>query len=188
MSKFFDEFTALVRRGNFFVLDTETTGLHRGEICQIAIIDDAANLLMHEYVKPVNGIPVDASRIHGITNETVESAPGWKEIAPKVREMLTGHDVVIYNAVYDRKMMHQSAESCGIDKIDWKQLANFWCAMEAYAEYYGDWNSYHRSYTYQKLTNAARQFGITTQGAHSALADCLMTLNVIKAMADDNKS
>jgi DNA polymerase-3 subunit epsilon len=56
--------------------------------------------------------------------------------------------------------------------------------MEAYAEWYGDWNSYHGSYTYQKLTNAARRFGVTTEGAHSALADCLMTLAVIKAMTD----
>lgn len=185
MSKFFDQFTALLRRGNFLILDTETTGLHRGEICQIAIIDDAGKLLMHEYVKPVNGIPDDAMRIHGITNQMVADAPGWAQIAPKVREIVTGRDVVIYNAVYDRKMMHQSAEACGIEKVDWKELANFWCAMEAYAEWYGDWNDYFKNYRYQKLTDAAQRFGVNTLEAHSALADCLMTLSVIKALADE---
>ena len=151
-------------------------------ICQIAIIDDRGELLMHEYVKPVNGIPDSAVRIHGISDEIVSYAPGWGQIAPKVLEIVNGRDVIIYNAVYDRKMMHQSAEACGIEKVNWKELANFWCAMEAYAEFYGDWNDYFGSYRYQKLTDAARRFGVTTQGAHSALADCRMTLRVIKAM------
>lgn len=34
-----DQFSQIVASGNFVILDTETTGLHNAEICQIAIID-----------------------------------------------------------------------------------------------------------------------------------------------------
>lgn len=179
----FNAFCALVQRGGFVVLDTETTGLHDGEICQIAIVQDDGSILMNEYVRPVRGIPADATRIHGITDEMVADAPGWAAVAPAVQDILTGKDVIIYNAVYDRKMMHQSGEKAGIDKIEWKALARFHCAMEAYAEYAGDWNSYHGNYRYYKLTEAARHFGgIPTNGAHGALADCRMTLAVVCTM------
>jgi len=177
-------FKAMVKRGGFVVLDTETTGLNDGEICQIAIIDADGNTLLNSYVKTVKPIPAEAQRIHGITDEMVASAPGWAAIAPRVKELLSGKDVVIYNAVYDRKMMHKSAEHAGMDKIEWKDIARFWCAMEAYAEHHGDWNDYHQSYRWQKLTDAVRQQRLTIDAtAHDALGDCLMTLAVVKKMA-----
>jgi DNA polymerase-3 subunit epsilon len=177
-----DTFKNVIRSGNFLVLDTETTGLHDGEICQISIIRSVGDVLLDTLVKTTRPIPADASRIHGIYDSDLASAPDWVEIAPRVLELLTGQDVVIYNATYDRKMMHQSAEKCGMDKIDWKTHARFHCAMEAFAEVYGEWNSYHGSYRWQRLTTAADYYNLPVQNAHSALGDCLMTLAVCKAM------
>jgi DNA polymerase-3 subunit epsilon len=181
-----EAFKSMVKRGGFVVLDTETTGLTDGEICQIAIINDSGAILLNSYVKTVKPIPAEAQRIHGITDEMVASAPGWAAIAPRVKEILSGKDVIIYNAVYDRrKMMHKSAEHAGMEKIEWKDFARFWCAMEAYAEYNGDWNDYHQSYRWQKLTDAVRQQRVTVDAkAHDALGDCLMTLSVIKKMSE----
>lgn len=173
-----------VRRKNFVILDTETTGLNDGEICQIAIIDQHGQTLLDTYVKTIRPIPQEATRIHGITDSMVELAPGWKDVAKRAREILTGRDVIVYNAVYDRKMMHRSAEAAGMEKIDWKSFSDWHCAMEAYAEYYGDWNDYRQSYTWQKLTTAASRCGIQIAGAHSALGDCLMTLGVVRAMCE----
>lgn len=177
-------FKTMVKRGGFVVLDTETTGLTDGEICQISIINDSGAILLNSYVKTVHPIPAEAQRIHGITDEMVAGAPGWAAVAPRVKEILSGKDVIIYNAVYDRKMMHKSAEHAGMEKIEWKDIARFWCAMEAYAEFNGDWNDYHQSYRWQKLTDAVRQQRVTVDAkAHDALGDCLMTLAVIKKMA-----
>jgi len=175
-------FKNMIQQGNYVVLDTETTGLERGEIVQIAVIDASGAVLLDTLVKPVNPIPPDASRIHGLYAYHVADAPTWESISAQLVPLLSGRDVVIYNAVYDRKMMHQSAEAAGLPKVDWKTLATFWCAMEAFAETYGDWNEYRGNYRWQKLVTAARYYRLPVVDAHSALGDCQMTLQVIKAM------
>lgn len=177
----------VVKSGNFLVLDTETTGLHsNAEICSLAVIDSAGTPLLHTLVKPVRPIPPDATRVHGITDQDVASAPGFAEIAPQLRMLLDGSNVVVYNAVYDRKMLHRSAEAAGLPKIDWKAFSRWYCAMEAFAIVYGEWNEYHGNYRWQRLTTAATYYGLSTEGAHGALADCLMTLGVVQAMAKEN--
>lgn len=179
-----DDFKAMVRSGDFLVLDTETTGLHDGEICQIAIVSAAGETLLDTLVKTCQPIPPDATNIHGITDYLVKGAPTWSEITDQVKTILqSAGNLVVYNAVYDRKMMHKSAERAGLPKTEWKEICKWWCAMEAFAEEYGDWNDYHGSYRWQRLTTAARHYGIQVNGAHSALGDCLMTLAVVKAMA-----
>lgn len=177
------QFLEMIRRDEFAVLDTETTGLHVGEIVQIAIVDNTGKTLLDTLVKPVLGIPSDATGIHGITNEMVTDALGWNIIAPQVMDIIKGRDLVVYNAKYDRKMMHQSNEHYSLEKIHWAEIARWWCAMEAYAEFYGDWNSYHGSFRWQSLTNAMFQQDLSTQTAHSALGDCLMTLALVRKMA-----
>lgn len=172
-------FNEVVELGDFIVLDTETTGLHDGEICQIAIVDALGNVLLDTYVKPVLGIPADATRIHGITNEMVANAPGFPDVVGEIHKLVFARSVLVYNAVYDRKMLHKSAEHAGINKIDWKTFSNWFCVMEAYAKFYGDWNDYHQSYRWQSLTNACHQQDILVLDAHSALGDCLMTLTLV---------
>jgi DNA polymerase-3 subunit epsilon len=45
--------------------------------------------------------------------------------------------------------------------------------MLQYARFIGEWNSYYNSYKWQKLDG----------GDHTALGDCLATLEVIRVMA-----
>lgn len=176
-------FLSMVRRQKFYVLDTETTGLKVGEIVQIAIVDHTGNELLNTLVKPVFGIPEAATNIHGITDEMVSSAPGWNIVAPQVAEIIRGNDLIVYNALYDRKMMHQSDEHWSSERTIWRDLCRWHCAMEAYAEHYGDWNDWHSSYRWQSLTNAMFQQDLPTQDAHTALGDCLMTLALVRKIA-----
>lgn len=167
---------------DFLVLDTETTGLEDGEIVQIAIIDNAGKTLMNSLVKPKHPIPSDATRIHGITDDMCETAPTWLELVPEIKTILDGKLLVVYNAVYDRKMMHRTAERWDLPKIEWKEISTWLCAMEAYAEFYGDYNHYRGNYRWQKLVVAAQNCGVTVENAHDALGDCLMALGVVKHM------
>ncbi|MDX2137955.1 MAG: 3'-5' exonuclease [Chloroflexota bacterium] len=185
------DWAADILRRNPLILDTETTGLQDGEIVQISVIDRAGIVHLNTLVKPVHGIPQDASDVHGITEEMVAAAPGWGRVSYDLIKLLAGRDVVIYNAVYDRKMMHRSAEHAGLPKVDWKQLATFHCAMEMYAQFFGNWNSYRKSYTWVALSRACQNENVDlskiTAPAHSALGDCLRTLALIEAMAQAKK-
>ncbi|MBZ0301644.1 MAG: 3'-5' exonuclease [Anaerolineae bacterium] len=177
-------FKQMIRQGEFVVLDTETTGLQRGEIVQIAIVDAQDQVLLDTLVKPVNPIPYEVVRIHGITDAHVANAPTWGDITAQVETILHDRDVVVYNAVFDRKMMHQSAAALRLPKTDWKTFSRWWCAMEAYAEEFagsrgGGWGRPR----FHKLGNAARHYGIPVVGAHNALGDARMTLAVVQAMA-----
>lgn len=177
-----DSFLEMASQREFLILDTETTGLHDGEICQIAVLSASGEVCLDTYVRPKRRIPLAATRIHGITDSMVRDAPTWGEIVPQLQELLEGRDLVVYNAIFDRRMMHRSAEAFGLPKIDWKEIARWWCAMNAYAEFYGDWNSYRRSYRWQSLSNACSQQRIRVVDAHSALGDCRLTLALIQAM------
>lgn len=177
----------VVKSGDFVILDTETTGLYGGaEVCQIAIIDSAGNTLLDTLVRPQHPIPSDATRIHGITNDMVKAAPDWLNVNEAVWQACKGKTVIVYNAEYDFKMIDQSERACQPFALsDWHMVKRQ-CAMLAYAEYRGIWNDYHGNYKWHKLVDAADRVGYKLPAgmkAHSALADCLMTLAVCKKLA-----
>ena len=140
-------FREMIRRGEYVVMDTETTGLHVGEIVQIAIVDPTDTVLLDTLVKPVGRIPYETTRIHGITDDMVADAPGWAAVTATVDSLLRGRDVIVYNAKFDRRMMHQSAQAAGLPKTDWKTFSQWWCAMQAFGEAYatGSYGGYRRS-------------------------------------------
>lgn len=178
-------FCNALRDQDFLILDTETTSLKRGEIVQIAIINSLGETLLDTLVKPVKAIPADATAIHGITAEMCKDAPSWLDLAPKIKTLLEGKLLVVYNATYDRGMMHQTAELHGLPKTEWKEVAEWFCAMEAYAEFYGEYNEWHGNYRWQRLSFAADNCGVEVANAHNALGDCLMTLGVVKHMIEN---
>lgn len=179
---YLEQFLNMARGNDFLVLDTETTGLTEGEICQIAVVDTSGKVWFDLLIKTRYPIPKAATMIHGITDDMVADAPTWKDFAPALESFLRGRNVVSYNAIYDRKMMHHSAAVNEMEPIHWKEFSAWWCAMEAYAEFHGDWNSWHGNYRWQKLAVAAAHFNIPQNGAHSALGDCQTTLAVIHSM------
>lgn len=174
----------VIKSGDYLILDTETTGLGSdAEICQIAIIDAQGNTLLDTLVKPMKPIPAEATRIHGITNEMVEDAPFFNY--EQIKAILYDRNVIVYNMDYDMRMLYQSEEAVGSFQVtDWDVVASNWyCAMQAFAEIYGDWNPRYGSYKWKSLDVACTFYGIQNTGAHSALADCQATLAICKAMA-----
>jgi len=178
-----ETFAETIKRNDFVVLDTETTGLLKpAEIVSIAILAPDGKILLDTLVKPVLPIPADATRIHGITNSEVASAPGWAVIQPLVVNLITGKDVIVYNAVYDRSMLHLSDEAAGLARTDYRLISRWSCAMEWYAEIHGDWNSRRHSYRWQSLSDAMKQQRLPVINAHRALGDVQMTLSLIRKL------
>lgn len=164
-------------------LDTETTGLGMdAEIVEIAIIDVSGAVLLDTLVRPSHPIPPDATQIHGITDADVFAAPEWFEVQPLLEELVLGMPVVIYNAAFDRRLISQAARSAGLQS----PVFHAECAMIAYAKFWQQWNDYRDDWKWQKLSAAAMQQGINVENAHRALGDCLMTLEIVRAMALEN--
>lgn len=166
-------------------LDTETTGLGEdAEIVEITVIDHEGQPLMNTLVKPARGsIPDEVINIHGITNEMVAAAPLWADINDEFMRLIAGRTVVMYNAAYDSRLIMQSQLANGLE-ADPMTGTHIVCAMHGYAQMMGEYD-YKRGKPNKrfKLVDAAAHVGVTNQGAHRALADCLMTLGVVKAMA-----
>jgi len=166
----------IIRTNNFVVLDTETTGLkYPAEICQVAILDFMGEEIFNTLVHTANLIPRDATAIHGITNEQVATAPYWTELRPEITNLIEGKYVLTYNADFDLQMFMNSDRVSLINSIPWGTISSWRCVMKWYAEIYGDWNDYHRSYRWQTLQRACIQQGVHTLEAHSALCDAKMT-------------
>ena len=169
------------------ILDTETTGLgDDAEICEIAMVSTDGSILMNQRVRPMRPIPADATAIHGITNADVDTMPTFEDVVNgQIRRLMENPDVhiAIFNSEYDLRLIDQSYGPDAPMAI-YHRRPNTHCIMNMYAEFYGAWSEYHRSYTSQSLDAAASQCGLEFEGsAHSALADARMALAVLQHMA-----
>lgn len=166
---------------NALILDTETTGLDdTAQIVEITLIDCEGKVLMDTLVRPSSPIPADASAIHGISDDLVANAPSWTEVHHQFLELVAGRPVVIYNADYDTRIINQTNAAYGLPGLDLDAR----CAMLTYAQHWGQWDGRRGNWKWQRLTSAAEQQGVLPVGqAHRSLADCRMTLGIIRAMA-----
>ena len=166
-------------------LDTETTGLDdHAEICEIAVLDADGTSLVDTLVRPTGPIPDGARQVHGITDDDVRDAPTFAEIAPWLRDVLDGREVVIYNADYDVRLLRQSAQALKLPRQTWNGPPTFRCAMRLYAEYHGDWNSSKRSYAWHKQHAAARALGLALpDDLHRARADAELCWRIVRKIA-----
>lgn len=158
-------------------LDTETTGLAAGrdEVLQIGIVDDSGAVLMNTLIKPVrNTTWPEAQDIHGITPQMVASAPTLDEVLPTLTDIVRGQYVVIYNANFD----------CAFLPIVGEVAASVECCMLRFAEWYGAWSDWHESYTWQKLSTAAKCVDHALDQAHDAVADSLACRAVWRYLND----
>lgn len=110
----------LVARGDFCVLDTETTGVESDdEIIELAILDSGSAVVLNTRIRPFKRVSPGALAIHGITDESLREGPTraksfaehWPTIYSALRTFST---VVVYNAEFDSRMLRQSANKAGI--------------------------------------------------------------------------
>jgi DNA polymerase-3 subunit epsilon len=166
------------------ILDTETTGLgEASQVIEVSVIDIHGGVLLDSLCRHclLGKIPADASRVHGITDEMLATAPAFPEVWDKLRPILYhASRVIVYNAEYDARLLDQTRQAWGLPEVE---PLVFDCAMLPYAAFVGEWNDYHGNYRWQRLTTAAARFGAETNGAHRALDDARMALEVIRGMA-----
>ena len=158
--------------------DLETTGVNIGtdrivEISILKIFPNGNKESKTWLVNPEVEIPKNASDIHGITNEKVVTEPTFKELAPKVSEMITGCDLAGFNSNrFDIPLLAEELMRAGID-FDMKDRK----AIDVQV-------IFHKKE--QRTLSAGYQFycGKELEGAHGAEADTNATYEILLAQID----
>lgn len=167
---------------NPLFLDTETTGLNDfSEIVEICIVDHNGSILFESLVKPTRSIPIDAMRIHGISDPMVQNAPSWVQVWGDIKSILDGRQVGIYNADFDLRMLRQSNAKYN---LKWEIETSFFCIMKLFAQFYGSWNNARSSYRWHSLEAAGRHCRIPLPNTHRAKDDTLLARSVLLHMAN----
>jgi len=146
-------------------LDTETTGLSPSAgdtIVEVAIVGTDGRALLDTLVDPRRSIPNGASRVHGISDAEVRGKPTLADLMPEIKRIVSGEQVVIYNATFDTPFFPGHLREA--QRID--------CAMRRFSEAIG-------VSRWQKLDVAAQKVGHVWSGAaHRAKADALACRSV----------
>ena len=166
----------------YAIIDIETTGgsPRLEKITEIAIYLHDGEKITGEYVSllnPERNIPYFITNLTGITNEMVEDAPRFYEIAKVIVEMTEGRTFVAHNARFDYSFIRQEFKSLGFNfrrnLIDTVTLSRKLLPG-------------HSSYS---LGNICNDLNIMINGRHRAAGDALATVKLFEIlMARDKES
>jgi len=153
---------------NFVIVDVETTGgsPKNSKITELAMYKYDGEKIIDEFVTLVNPeqqIPEFIVRLTGITDEMVENAPKFYEIAKKVLEFSDDCIFVAHNVAFDYGMFRHEFKSLGFDF----RLPHL-CTVRASRYVIPG----HASYSLGKLSRALE---IEIVGRHRAGGDALAT-------------
>jgi DNA polymerase III subunit epsilon len=173
------------------VLDTETTGLYArngDRIVEIGCVElvcrKPTGRRLHRYINPEREVPVEAQRIHGLTDEFLADKPKFSDVAAELADFIREAELVIHNASFDMEFLNnefgllgnaemESAERICASVIDTLKMARDMRpgkrnSLDALCGEYG-------------IDNSNRQF-------HGALLDAELLAEVYLAMTRGQES
>jgi DNA polymerase III subunit epsilon len=156
------------------VADVETTGLSAifgDRICEVGLVRAQGDAILDTYqtlVNPQRPISLGASRVNGLHDEDVQSAPPFAAIAEQVLAWTDGAILVCHNAPFD----------LGFLEVEFSRLKLHW--QPAWVIDTLEIARRHYNFDSNSLPAVADQLGIETQYAHRALGDALTTFQVFR--------
>ena len=160
----------------FFDLETTGTDISKDRIVEIAILKVFPNGNKESktwLVNPLIPISKKAIEIHGITDEQIKNEPSFKEIAPKVIEMIKDSDLGGYNSnKFDIPLLAEELLRNGYD-FDLKKHRPIDVQVIFHKMEQRTLSAAYKFYCKRELINA-----------HSALADIEATYEVLLAQIE----
>lgn len=149
---------------SYAIVDVETTGGSPGfhRVTEVAAVKVRNGQVIEEFqtlVNPGRPIPSFITRLTGITNEMVSSAPTFQEIAPKLQEFLGDSIFVAHNVSFDYGFIQREFARAEIEFTRPKL-----CTCAGMRKAYPGLSSYG-------LKNLTAHFQIKLEQHHRALAD-----------------
>lgn len=165
----------------FAIIDIETTGgiPGRDKITEIAIVLHDGTKILDQFdtlINPERTVPPEITRITGITNEMVQNAPKFYEIAKQVVQMTEGAIFVAHNVRFDYGFIKEEFARLGFTYTR-RQL----CTVKLSRASFPGLLSY-------SLGNLITHFGIVTENRHRALDDTLATVEIFEKILKQENS
>ena len=164
----------------YTIVDIETTGgsPRFEKITEIAIYIHDGNTIIDEFctlINPEKHIPPYITSLTGITNEMVENAPKFFEIARKIVEMTNDCIFVAHNASFDYNFVKSEFRQLGYE-YERKTL----CTVKLSRKLIPGLKSY-------SLGNICSNLNIHVNGRHRAAGDALATVKLFEILKEENE-
>jgi len=164
----------------YAVLDIETTGGNARfeKITEIAICIHDGEKIVREYstlVNPEKSIPPFITRLTGITNEMVEGAPKFYEVAKEIVELTEGMTLVAHNAHFDYGFIREEFRTLGFNFH-----RNTLCTVKLSRKLIPGYRSY-------SLGNICDHLGISNTARHRAAGDAMATTKLFEILLSKDK-
>jgi len=159
----------------FAITDIETTGGHASGngITEVAVIvHDGQQVVdsFHTLVNPGQPIPFFIQKLTGITDDMVQLAPRFEEVASRLYELLQDKVFVAHNVNFDYSFLHHQLQQAGY-QLSSKKL----CTVRYSRKLFPQLPSY-------SLGNLCRHFGIPVFNRHRAIGDAQATVQLFELL------
>lgn len=165
---------------DYVVFDLETTGVspYNDEVIEISAVKARKGKVVEEFselVNPQRTIPFAASRVNNITDDMVSDASFFDEVLRHFLEFV-GEDVLVGHNIqsFDMKFIYRDCERYFHQLITNDYVDTLILAKRCFPEW-----------RHRRLGDLADYYGISTQGAHRALADCRMNQRVFELLGKE---
>lgn len=170
-----------LKKQKYAIIDIETTGglAKRDKIIEIAIIITDGTSILQEFtsfINPQRSIPYEITRITGITDDMVEDAPLFYEVAKEIVLITEGAIFVAHNVNFDYNFIKYEFDRLGYTYTR-KQL----CTVKLSRKAFPGLKSY-------SLGNLIRHFDISVSARHRAYDDALATTKIFHMIANDQEN
>lgn len=164
-------------QNNIICIDLETTGANplKDRITEIGIVEilpDGSTQEWQTLINPETSIPPFISQLTGITNDMVQGAPLFSEIAKELIEILKDKFFVAHNVRFDYAFIKQEFLKCG---ITFKE--NTLCTVRLSRQLYPGQIKHNLDTLIQRL-------GITVTDRHRALTDARVVAEFLSHVRD----
>lgn len=170
------------------IVDTETTGLDPSfghkiiEFAALEMIDrELTGNKLHLYINPQRKIDTEAIKIHGITDEQVENAPIFSQVAQNIVDFIADSELIIHNAKFDLNFLDYQLQQHGFNKTETYVKGVVDTLVIARQKYPGSKNNLDALCDRFKINRISRDY-------HGALIDCKLLADVYLALTREQIS
>ena len=168
-----------MENARYAVVDIETTGSvnQQGKIIEIAIIITDGSTVLSEFsslLNPERAIPYFITKLTGITNDMVQGAPKFAEVAKKIVELTQNCIFVAHNVSFDYGFIRKEFRDLG-----YTYVRPILCTVQLSRKTFTTLSSY-------KLSRICQELDIDHHNQHRALGDAHATHLLLQKIISQN--